>query len=148
MHEFPELLASRGHQVNFLEFDEGQKFWHSDSTPRDEVLNGRVYAESTIRLSRPFQFGIPGLDRLLVMFTVVPQLQKLFRNNSFDAVVLLAVPTYGLQTLWFAKKYKVPVVFRALDVSHRIRSSILSPIIKWFEIIFIKYFQPFFNIKN
>jgi glycosyltransferase involved in cell wall biosynthesis len=133
MHEFPELLASRGHQVNFLEFDEGQKFWHSDSTPRDEVLNGRVYAESTIRLSRPFQFGIPGFDRLLVMFTVVPQLHKLFRNNSFDAVVLLAVPTYGLQTLWFAKRYKVPAVFRALDVSHKIRSSILSPIIKWFE---------------
>lgn len=133
MHEFPELLASRGHQVSFLEFDEGRKFWQLESNPREEALQGRVYAKSTIQLSRPFQLGIPGLDRIVVMLTVVPQLQKLFRNNSFDAVVLLAVPTYGLQTLWFAKKYKVPVLFRALDVSHKIRSSMLSPIIKWFE---------------
>ena len=27
MHEIPELLAVRGHDITFLEFDEGGKFW-------------------------------------------------------------------------------------------------------------------------
>jgi glycosyltransferase involved in cell wall biosynthesis len=63
----------------------------------------------------------------------LPALRKLFKNKNFDAVVLYAVPTYGLQTLWLAKRYKVPVLFRAIDVSHKIRSSLLSPAIKWVE---------------
>jgi glycosyltransferase involved in cell wall biosynthesis len=63
----------------------------------------------------------------------LPTLRKLFKNNNFDAIVLYAVPTYGLQTLWLAKRFKVPVLFRALDVSHKIRSSLLSPAIKWVE---------------
>jgi glycosyltransferase involved in cell wall biosynthesis len=133
MHEFPELLSLRGHDITFLEFDEARKFWQKGQAPRSEVIQGRVHPEARINLSRPFQVGIPGVDRILALFTVLPTLRKLFRNHNFDAVVLYAVPTYGLQTLWLAKRFKVPVLYRALDVSHKIRSSILSPAIKWVE---------------
>jgi glycosyltransferase involved in cell wall biosynthesis len=133
MHEFPELLALRGHDISFLEFDEGRKFWQKGQAPRSEVIQGRVHPDARINLSRPFQVGIPGVDRIVALFTVLPTLRKLFKNNNFDAVVLYAVPTYGLQTLWLAKRFKVPVLFRALDVSHKIRSSVLSPVIKWVE---------------
>lgn len=133
MHEFPELLALRGHEISFLDFDEGRRFWKKAQSPRFEKVKGRVHEGAAINLARPFQFGIPGLDRILAILTVYPVLRKLLRKNSFHAVVLYAVPTYGLQTLWLAKKFKVPVVFRALDVSHRIRSSLLSPAIKLVE---------------
>ena len=133
MHEFPELLSLRGHEVTFLEFDEGRKFWQAKQAPKREMISGRVLAQAKADLVRPFQLGIPGLDRLLATLTVLPTLNGLLRKESFDAVVLYAVPTYGLQTLWLAKKHKVPVLFRALDVSHKIRSSFLSPIIKWVE---------------
>ena len=133
MHEFPELLALRGHKVSFLEFDEGGKFWEKGLAPRRQVIQGRVHSGAAISVYRPFQVGIPGVDRLLAVLTVVPQLRKLLRRGSFDAVVLYAVPTYGLQTLWFARANRVPVMFRALDVSHKIRSSVLSPAIKWIE---------------
>lgn len=133
MHEFPELLALRGHEISFFEFDEGRKFWQKGQAPRSEVIQGRVHLDARINLSRPFQVGIPGVDRFVALFTVLPTLRKLFKNNNFDAVVLYAVPTYGLQTLWLAKRFKVPVLFRALDVSHKIRSSVLSPAIKWVE---------------
>ena len=133
MHEFPELLALRGHEISFLEFDEGRKFWQKRQAPRSEVIHGRVHPNARINLSRPLQVGIPGVDRILALVTVLPTLRKLFKNNNFDAVVLYAVPTYGLQTLWLAKRFQVPVLFRALDVSHKIRSSILSPAIKWVE---------------
>jgi glycosyltransferase involved in cell wall biosynthesis len=133
MHEFPELLALRGHEISFLEFDEGRKFWQKGQAPRSEVIQGRVHPDARINLSRPFQVGIPGVDRILALVTVLPTLRKLFKNNNFDAIVLYAVPTYGLQTLWLAKRFQVPVLFRALDVSHKIRSSLLSPAIKWVE---------------
>jgi glycosyltransferase involved in cell wall biosynthesis len=133
MHEFPELLALRGHEISFLEFDEGRKFWQKGQAPRSEVIQGRVHPDARINLSRPFQVGIPGVDRIVALVTVWPSLRKLFKNNNFDAVVLYAVPTYGLQALGIAKRYKVPVLFRALDVSHKIRSSLLSPAIKWVE---------------
>jgi glycosyltransferase involved in cell wall biosynthesis len=133
MHEFPELLALRGHEISFLEFDEGRKFWKPPKAPRFEKINGRVHEEAAIRLFRPCQLGIPGLDRILTLVTVIPVLRKLFRENNFDIVVLYAVPTFGLQTLWLAKRNRVPVLFRALDVSHKIRNSVLSPLIKWWE---------------
>jgi glycosyltransferase involved in cell wall biosynthesis len=133
MHEFPELLALRGHDISFLEFDEGRKFWQKGQAPRSEVIHGRVHPDARINLSRPIQVGIPGVDRILALVTVLPTLRKLFKNNNFDAAVLYAVPTYGLQALGIANRYKVPVLFRALDVSHKIRSSFLSPAIKWVE---------------
>ena len=133
MHEFPELLALKGHDVHFLEFDEGRRFWEKGLAPREEVIQGRVHSDASVNVYRPFQLGIPGIDRLLATVTVIAQVRKLLKNSAFDAVVLYAVPTYGLQTLWFSKKYQVPVMFRALDVSHKIRSSILSPEIKWIE---------------
>ena len=133
MHEFPELLALNGHEVSFLEFDEGRKFWERGLAPGQEVIQGRVHSRAAINLYRPFQLGIPGLDRLLAILTVMPRLRKLFRESAFDAVILYAVPTYGLQTLWFAKKYQVPVMFRALDVSHKIRATLFSPAIKAIE---------------
>jgi glycosyltransferase involved in cell wall biosynthesis len=133
MHEFPELLSLRGHDVTFLDFDEGRKFWQAKQAPRREIISGRVHAKAKIDLVRPLQLGIPGLDRILATLTGLPTLDRLLKKRNFDVVVLYAVPTYGLQTICLAKKHNVPVIFRALDVSHKIRSSLLGPIIKWVE---------------
>ena len=128
----------RGHEISFLEFDEGRKFWVGSKPPREESVFGRVHAGAKVNLYRPFQLGIPVLDRLLAVFTVVFQLRRIFRDSAFDAVVLYAVPTFGLQTLWFSNKNHVPVLFRALDVSHKIRSSVFSPLIRLVEKIIYK----------
>jgi glycosyltransferase involved in cell wall biosynthesis len=133
MHEFPEHLAARGHKVTFLQFDEGFKFWQGSRQPRNKTIWGRVLHETTINLVTPHQFGIPGLDRLWATISVWPTLERLLKNEKFDAIVLYAVPTYGHQAIQLAKKYGVPVIFRALDVSHLIRKSMLSPLIRLTE---------------
>jgi glycosyltransferase involved in cell wall biosynthesis len=130
MHEFPEHLAARGHKVTFLQFDEGFKFWQGNRQPRTKTISGRVLPETAINLVTPHQFGIPGLDRLWATISVWPTLESLLKNEKFDAIVLYAVPTYGHQVIQLAKKYDVPVIFRALDVSHLIRKSMLSSLIK------------------
>jgi glycosyltransferase involved in cell wall biosynthesis len=130
IHEFPEHLAARGHKVTFLQFDEGFKFWQGNRQPRTKTISGRVLPETTINLVTPHQFGLPGVDRLWATISVWPTLERLLKNDKFDAIVLYAVPTYGHQVMQLAKKYGVPVIFRALDVSHLIRKSILRPVIK------------------
>jgi glycosyltransferase involved in cell wall biosynthesis len=130
MHEFPEHLAARGHKVTFLQFDEGFKFWQGNRQPRTKTISGRVLPDTAINLVTPHQFGIPGLDRLWATISVWPVLDRRLRKEKFDAIVLYAVPTYGHQVIQLAKKYGVPVIFRALDVSHLIRKSVFSPLIK------------------
>lgn len=130
MHEFPEHLAARGHRITFLQFDEGFKFWRDKREPVEKTIAGRVLPNTKIKIVTPHQFGIPGLDRLYATLSVWPELDRLLKTEKFDAIVLYAVPTHGHQVIQLAKKYGVPVIFRALDVSHLIRKSILSPLIK------------------
>jgi glycosyltransferase involved in cell wall biosynthesis len=85
-----------------------------------------------IKLERPFQLGIPGVDRIFVLVSSISRLWSLLKQD-FDVVVLYAVPTYGFQTIVLSRLVGVPVVFRALDVSHKIRSTFLGPFIKLFE---------------
>jgi len=134
MHEFPELLARKGHEVTFFDFDEGRKFWKISSTsPKGRITSGRVLEQTSIQIERPTQLGLPGFDRLFVILSSIPALWRILRSQRFDVIVLYAVPTYGLQTVLLARKFGVPLIFRALDVSHKIRSSFLSPIIKLVE---------------
>ena len=133
MHEFPELLAAAGHQVEFFDFDEAAKFWDGGLTPQSQTISGRVHPETRIKVQRPFQLGIPGIDRMLATITSRFALDRLLATGKFNAVVLLAVPTYGLQTLRAANRHGVPVAFRALDVSHKIRNNALGWAIKQVE---------------
>ena len=133
MHEFPELLASRGHEVTFFDFDEGAKFWDGGLTPRKQVIAGRVHSQTSLKVVRPLQFGIPGIDRLLATVTSWAGLWRTLARGKFDVMVLLAVPTYGVQAIALAKVFGVPVAFRALDVSHKIRNSALGFAIKAVE---------------
>ena len=88
MQEFPELLALRGHDITFLEFEEGRKFWKKNQNPRTKVISGRVHAQAKVRLLKPFQLGVPGFDRLLAVITVIPLLSNLLNKESFYSIVL------------------------------------------------------------
>lgn len=144
MQEFPEHLAARGHRVTFLQFDEGYKFWRDKRQPTEKAISGRVLPETSIKIVTPHQFGIPGVDRLYATLSVWPELDRMLKNEKFDAIVLYAVPTYGHQVIQLAKKHGVPVIFRALDVSHLIRKSVFSRLIKSAE----KYVYQHANVLS
>ncbi len=133
MHEFPESLAARGNKIVYLDFPEGHKFWHGPRPKTQLKIAGRTQPQISFQLERPFTLGIPGVDRLLATISVIPKIISLLRSNRFDAIVLYAVPTYGAQIVWLAKRCGIPVIFRALDVSHKIRKSIFSSAIRAVE---------------
>lgn len=133
MHEFPELLSGRGHEVTFFDFDEGARFWDGGLTPRKQQIAGRVHPEASLSVVRPLQLGIPGVDRILATLTSWAGIWRTLARGNYDAIVLLAVPTYGIQTIALAKIFGVPVAFRALDVSHKIRNNVLGAAVKAVE---------------
>ena len=133
MHEFPELLAIAGHEVHFLEFPEDTGIRNASIRTKYNLISGRAYPEAKINLITPPTIGGGFIDRMLASIAVIPLLWKLISKGEFDVVVLYAVPTSGWQTVKLAKKAGVPVVFRALDVSHLIRKGLTSALVQMAE---------------
>ena len=133
MHEFPELLSLAGHDVHFLEFPEDVGIRNSSLRTKRNVIVGRAYSDARITLITPPTFGGGFIDRILSLITVIPQLRKQIRKGDFDVIVLYSVPTSGWQSVRIARKAGVPVVFRALDVSHLIRKGLTSQLVKLAE---------------
>lgn len=134
MHDFPELLALDDHDVSFLDFAEGvepkgvQRWfdWRTETS----VVRERAHEGAEVEVITPGRLFPPPLDRLVASITQVPTLLRVLRSESYDAVVLYAVPTNGWQALLVAHRLGVPVLFRALDISHRLRPTVFAPLIE------------------
>lgn len=130
MHEFPELLALRGHDVAFFHYPESPSVPARSFRTTRRRIPGRAYADAEIELITPPTFGGRPLERFAAPMLNLPGLSSEIRHGGYDVVVLYAVPTTGWQAVSIAKRAGVPVVFRALDVSHQIRTSPVSPLIR------------------
>ena len=133
MHEFPEYLALRGHQIGFVHFPEG---WTSkqvaDQGFKSEI-NGRAANEAKITLYTPQNAAGTLLGRLKTALTFRSAFREVLADFKPDVVVSFSVPTSGWQALDVSRKAGIPYVFRALDVSHKIRKNLFSPLIKLAE---------------
>jgi len=129
MHEFPEHLAALGHEVGFVQFPENLTRAELAGTPYKQPISGRVLDDVSLTLYTPkaLSGGLNG--RLLTVLTFRKQFRNILQDFKPDVVVSFAVPTSGWQALSVSKKSGIPFVFRALDVSHKIRKSIFSPLI-------------------
>lgn len=76
--------------------------------------------KSGITLIRPGIIKIPGVSRFFAFFEYFFLIGKVIKKHKIDCIVLYSVPTNGLQTLFWAKKYNIPVHFRLLDVLHQL----------------------------
>lgn len=130
IQEFPELLALRGHEVDFLHFPERVGLRKSSIRTKVKKISGRVYSDAKIDLITPPNFGGSFIDRLISTITIIPVLWHLISRKKYDAVVLYSVPTSGWQAALIGKIKGVPVVFRALDVSHLLRRGLTEKIVR------------------
>ena len=136
VHEFPEILSTRGHDITFIDFAEGYK-GRPGGNRRTWNQKGRVYDDAQLTIHSPWLSGIRGIDRLVALVSVWHVLWRL-RKQKFDVILNYAVPTYGIQLNLWARALGIPVVHRALDVSHKIRQSIWNPAIELVENIVFK----------
>ena len=130
MHEFPEHLAALGHTVGFVQFPEGESRASLARTPFQQQIQGRVLTSQSLTLYTPETVSGSFLGRLLAVVTFKGSFKRIVRDFEPDVVVSFSVPTSGWQAVQVCKKLGVPLLFRALDVSHKIRKSALSPLIR------------------
>ncbi len=130
MHDFPELLSLRGHEVYFLDFDEGK------SRTKRRVLTTietRAHAGSRVAVTTPPRV-LPGiLGRLLA--TIVQPLVFLYlvRRIRPNVVVVYSVPTSGWQITAICRWKKIPIVARVIDIPHVLRETRFQLLVKWAE---------------
>jgi glycosyltransferase involved in cell wall biosynthesis len=133
IHDFPELMAKRGHDVTFVDFPEGEprRGLRRFLDLRTEVSHAcRAHEGGEIEVVTPGRVLPPPADRLAATLTHVPVLRRLLASGDFDVMVLYGAPTNGWQAMMLAHHYRVPVVFRAIDISHALRKTIFKPLIK------------------
>ena len=124
IHSLSESLSLLGHQVFAIDYEDT---WSRDSSlslgslkTREFSGVSRAYSGASVCLRRPGFIKIPGLSRLSAGFTHYLEIQKTIRDRNIDAIVLYGVATNGLQTTYLARKFNIPVVFRSIDILHRL----------------------------
>jgi glycosyltransferase involved in cell wall biosynthesis len=137
IHDIPELLSIAGHSVFFIDYPEvsldKKKLKYRFFRTTTSQVQSRTHNGSTVELRTPGRI-LPGMaDRLVASLTFVPLLIKTIRSEKIDLIILYGVPTNGWQTVFVAKLFRIPVIFRAIDVSHLLRGSLFRYLIKTAE---------------
>jgi len=133
IHELAESLSQFGHNVYAIDFEDSWKRngnfdFGSLKTIEFQGIY-RIYDDASITLRRPGFIKLPILDRVSAAFTHYYEIDRLVKEKQIDVIVLYSAPTNGLQTIKIAKKYKIPVVFRSVDILNKlVPIKILRPI--------------------
>jgi len=127
IHDFPELLSLNGHEVHFLEFEEEQsrtRFKSITSTESRSHSSSKVFVTSP-----PHLFS--GILRRFAAIVIHPLIfLRLTKKIKPNVVITYSIPTSGWQIVTICKLLDIPVVVRAIDVSHKLRKTRLEPAIK------------------
>jgi glycosyltransferase involved in cell wall biosynthesis len=120
----PEILSILGHDVTIIDYNDS---WNTSSNTngrgfRTRVHEGvhRAYPEASVTVRRPGMLHMPALSRVSGAMTSGLEVHRFLRDHPVDAVLLYGLPTVGIQTLLAARNYKVPVIFRSIDVLNRL----------------------------
>jgi glycosyltransferase involved in cell wall biosynthesis len=112
-----------------VQFPEGLSLQQVRSLGWKSMIPGRVLPEQNLTLYTPQNAAGNLLGRLKTALTFKRSFTLMVQDFRPDVVVGFSVPTSGWQALAVCRKFRIPFVFRALDVSHLIRKSVFSRLI-------------------
>lgn len=117
--DFAERLASLGHEVTVIDFDET----HYSSCRQSQVSKTGLAKVNLITLPH---YKILGIGILWAKFSFYWMFRKLLDRRQFDVVLVYSVFINGTNAVSLCRQFGVPVVYRALDAYHRLRKSPLE----------------------
>ena len=123
LQEIPELLTLRGHNVCVIDYESDwakTKLTDLGNLRPTSRITSRVHHQCKIELIRPPIIKIPIVSRCVAFATYYPLFVRALLTKKIDVVILYSAPTNGVQTILAAKKLRVPVVFRSIDVLHKL----------------------------
>ena len=138
IHFLSEALSLLGHQVFAIDYENewSRAVFFDLGRLRTKEISGvsRAFSGASVCLRRPGFIKIPGLSRISAAFTHYLEIQKTIKEKSIDAIVLYSVPTNGLQAIYLARKFNIPIVFRSIDIPNMlVPYPILRPVTKLLE---------------
>ena len=138
IHNLAESLSLLNHRVYVIDYEDKWNrngFFRLGSLKTKEVAGvARALNGASVCLRRPGFIKLPGLSRLSAGFTHYFEIQRTIREKKIDIIMLYSVPTNGLQTIHLARKFKIPVVFRSIDILHRlVPNAALRPVTRFLE---------------
>ena len=123
IHNLAEMLSEK-HNVFVIDYEEKWKrkslFGVGTLRTREFKHVNRAYKGKGFTLRRPGIIKLPILSRVSAFFTHYFEIGKIIKEEKIDAIVLYSAPTNGLQTLFIAKKYNIPVIFRSIDILNQL----------------------------
>lgn len=136
MHEIPELLAHRGHDVHFLDFrEEGVNsnrripFRARLNLIDTSQIDGRVVKNARVNL-HTLRSLVPGMfGRLVAAVASTIRMTAWIRRIQPDIVVTYAVATNGWQAVRSCRYLGIPVVYRAIDLVPDLRQTLFRPLV-------------------
>jgi glycosyltransferase involved in cell wall biosynthesis len=130
MHDFPELLSLSGHEVHFLDFDEGKPRARRKPVT---TIESRAHKGSQVSVTTPPRF-LPGiLGRLLATLIQPLVFIQLIKRIKPDVVVTYSIPTSGWQITYICNRNNIPIIARVIDIPHVLRETFFRPLVKWSE---------------
>jgi len=133
VHWIAESMSLLGHQVYVITYE---SLWRQDKVKLSdrEFVVSRAYSGSAVHLIHSKFIRIPVLSRVSASISHYFEIKRVIKEKKIDAIVLYSVPTNGLQTVHWAKRFKIPVVFRSIDVLNQlVPYSFLRPVTKLLE---------------
>ena len=124
MHEIPEHLANRGHEIGFFDYVENTS--RAPGFKFAEAREGRVVPGVTLQIFHMKAHFSGVLGRLLAVVMFPTKFRAVMSQFQPDVVVCFSVPTSGWQALLISRRLGIPFLFRALDVSHKIRKTVFA----------------------
>ena len=101
IHDFPELLSLKGHDVYFLEFEENHSRAHWKSVTSVE---SRSHAGSKVSVISPPHLFSGILRRTAAVFIQPFVFIRLLKQIRPDVVVTYSIPTSGWQVVSICKR--------------------------------------------
>ncbi|MBI4267076.1 MAG: glycosyltransferase family 4 protein [Chloroflexi bacterium] len=131
IHSLAEILASLNHRVYAIDYEDkwrrnGFLDFGTLQTRESEGIS-RAIPGASVCLRHPGFIKIPGLSRMSAAGTHCAEIKKTIREKKIDVIVLYSVPTNGLQAVHLARKFRIPVVFRSIDILHEL---VLYPVLR------------------
>lgn len=118
-HHLAELLSLRGHEIRVIDFE---LLWREDSngsiiSPRRIYKNVvKIYEKADISVYRPSFIKIPILDYASFAVTQRREIERQVREFKPDIIYTHGIFSYNSGSI--AKKYKIPIIYYWVDVSH------------------------------
>jgi glycosyltransferase involved in cell wall biosynthesis len=120
----PEILNILGHDVTVIDYDDSwQAHPNGDKTRwSTQIHEGvhRAYPEASVTVRRPGMVRVPVLSRVSGALTSGIEIYRFVRDHSPDVVLLYGVPSVGVQTVFSARQFQIPIIFRSIDILNQL----------------------------